>query len=60
MKLGNKIKRSRMAHQMTQQQLADLISATKREVVAWEKGEQEPNERQLRRLAHKLGTEVAQ
>ena len=49
-----------MAHQMTQQQLADLISATKREVVAWEKGEQEPNERQLRRLAHKLGTEVAQ
>jgi transcriptional regulator with XRE-family HTH domain len=60
MKTGNKIKRSRMAHQLTQQQLANLISATKREVIAWERCEQEPNERQLRRLMGALGAGVAQ
>jgi transcriptional regulator with XRE-family HTH domain len=57
-KLGNQIKRNRLAHQFPQGQLADLIHATQREVAAWEKGEQMPSERQLRRLAHVIGITI--
>ena len=39
--MGNNLKQLRKAKRLTQEQLADAIGATKRQVGAWERGENE-------------------
>ena len=57
-KLGKRIKLQRVAHDESQEQLAEAIGATSCSIGNWEKGENEPRLRYLERIAvhYKMST----
>jgi transcriptional regulator with XRE-family HTH domain len=55
MSIAQEIKRRRLARQLTQTQLANLVGTTQGKIGTWERGEQEPSIKNLRRLAGVLG-----
>ena len=54
-----RLRELRMAHGVTQAQLAKALGVASRTILRWEAGEQDPNLTDLRRLAVYFGVSVA-
>lgn len=51
MSLGDNIKRCRKLNNLTQEELAKIVGMSKTTVVLWEKGERDPQTKELKKLS---------